>query len=375
MLCFAAEVEVLSEPIGFNMDDSLSFTGKNPVVNLDALGTWSISPVLTGIGFKQTNPLNSAIDFGNAQLLIQKNEGPLRFFIQTGLYSVPVLGKTYVRSLSETVNTYGYIPQAYATYVHDQNWSVSAGKLPAMGGYESTFTYQNLNIQRGLLWDQTSSVSFGTQVNYSKDNLTLALTWNDGYYSNKFNWVGGSASYQLDQRQNIGLSWVGSTSGNAQNTPNTPLLQNNSQIVNALYSYSSDKWYFAPYLQMTIIPVNGAIGITSEYKTYGAAILTNYRFFGFDSEGSGHAKVSLPVRVEYISEKGGTNGSTQTILYGPDSSALSFTITPTIQYDKYFARAEGSVVRINNPEPGLGFGSYDVKRSQFRLMLEVGLLY
>jgi hypothetical protein len=145
--------------------------------------------------------------------------------------------------------------------------------------------------------------------------------------------------------------------------------------VNALYSYSSDKWYFAPYLQMTIIPVNGAIGITSEYKTYGAAILTNYRFFGFDSEGSGHAKVSLPVRVEYISEKGGTNGSTQTILYGPDSSALSFTITPTIQYDKYFARAEGSVVRINNPEPGLGFGSYDAKRSQFRLMLEVGLLY
>ena len=81
------------------------------------------------------------------------------------------------------------------------------------------------------------------------------------------------------------------------------------------------------------------------------------------------------MRVEYISEKGGTNGSTQTILYGPDSSALSFTITPTIQYDKYFARAEGSVVRINNPEPGLGFGSYDAKRSQFRLMLEVGLLY
>lgn len=357
------------------MDNSLSFARNSPSVNLDGLGTWSISPVLTGIGFKQTNPLNGGIDFGNAQLLIQKNEGMFQFFIQTGLYSVPVLGKNYVRSLSESVNSFGYIPQAYATYVHDQNWSISAGKLPAMGGYESTFTYQNLNIQRGLLWDQTSSVSYGTQLNYSKDNLTFALTWNDGYYSNKFNWVGGSASYQLDQKQNIGFSWVGSTSGNSQNTANTPLLQNNSQILNALYSYTSDKWYFAPYLQMTIIPVNGAIGITSEYKTYGAAILTNYRFVGFDSEGSGHAKVSLPVRLEYIAEKGGAYGSTQSILYGPDSSAFSLTITPTIQYDKYFARVEGSVVRINNPEPGLGFGSNDSKRSQFRLMLEVGLLY
>ena len=361
--------------MGFNMDNSLSFTGKSPSANLGSLGQWSVSSVVTAIGFKQTNPVSDGMDFGNAQFLIQKNEGMLQFFIQTGLYSVPVLGKNYTRSLSEAVNTYGYIPQAYATYVHDQNWSISAGKLPAMGGYESTFTYQNLNIQRGLLWDQTSSVSYGTQVNYSKDSLTLALTWNDGYYSNKFNWVGGSASYQLDKKQNIGFSWVGSTSGNSQTTANTPILQNNSQILNALYSYSSDKWYFAPYLQMTIIPVNGAIGITSEYKTYGAAILASYRFAGYESEGFGHAKASLPVRLEYIAERGGVYGSSQSMLYGPDSSAISITITPTIQYDQYFARAEGSVVRINNPEPGLGFGSSDSKRSQFRLMLEVGLLY
>jgi hypothetical protein len=63
------------------------------------------------------------------------------------------------------------------------------------------------------------------------------------------------------------------------------------------------------------------------------------------------------------------------MLYGPDSSAISLTITPTIQFDGYFARAEGSVVRITNPEAGLGFGANDTKRSQFRMMLEVGLLY
>ena len=357
------------------MDDSLSFTGNSPSFNLDQLGKWSISSVATGIGFKQSNPIGGGVDFSNAQLLIQKNEGSFQFFIQTGLYSVPVLGKNYVRSVSQTVDSYGYMPQAYATYVHNENWSFSAGKMPSMGGYESTFTYQNLNIQRGLLWDQTSSVSYGAQMNYSKDDLSLAFTWNDGYYSNKMNWLGASASYQLDKKQNIGFRWVGSTSGNTQDTPNTPLLQNNSQIVNLLYSYSGDKWYFAPYLQMTIIPVNGAIGITSEYKTYGAAILANYRFSGFETEGRQHAKISLPFRLEYITEKGGSYGSSQTILYGPNSSATSLTITPTVQYDKYFARLEGSVVRLDNPQVGLGFGQADSKKSQFRLMLEAGLLY
>jgi len=374
-LSVAEELEGASDPHGFNMDDSLSFTGNSPSFNLDQLGKWTISSVATGIGFKQSNPIGGGVDFSNAQLLIQKNEGSFQFFIQTGLYSVPVLGKKYVRSVSQTVDSYGYMPQAYATYSHDQNWAFSAGKMPSMGGYESTFTYQNLNIQRGLLWDQTSSISYGAQMNYSKDDLSLAFTWNDGYYSNKMNWLGASASYQLDNKQNIGFSWVGSTSGNTQDTPNTPLLQNNSQIVNLLYSYSGDKWYFAPYLQMTIIPVNGAIGITSEYKTYGAAILANYRFSGFEMEGSQHVKISLPFRLEYITEKGGSYGSSQTILYGPNSSATSLTITPTVQYDKYFARLEGSLVRLDNPQVGLGFGQADSKKSQFRLMLEAGFLY
>ena len=374
-VALAEEFKAGNEPNGFNMDDSLSFTGSSPTFDLDQLGKWAVSPILSGMGFRQSNPLAGAVDFSNAQLLIHKNEGSFQFFVQTGLYSVPVLGKTYVRSISESVGTYGYIPQAYATYIHDEQWSISAGKLPSMGGYESTFTYQNLNIQRGLLWDQTSSVSYGAQLNYSKDDLSIAFTWNDGYYSNKMNWLGTAIAYQLNAKQNIGFSWVGSTSGNSQDTPTTPLLQNNSQIINLLYSYSGDRWYFAPYLQMTIIPANTAIGITSEYKTYGAVLLANYRFSGFESEGYQHPKISLPVRLEYIAEKGGSVGSSQTILYGPNSSAASLTVTPTIQYDKYFARLEGSIVRIDNPQLGLGFGQADSKKSQFRLMLEAGILY
>ncbi|QWD86068.1 outer membrane beta-barrel protein [Polynucleobacter asymbioticus] len=369
----AAEESMAS--VAITMDDSLSFGGKSPSLDLGGLGVWQVTPVASALAFSQNNPQGGAGDISNAQLLIQKSEGDLHFFMQTGLYSVPVLGKPIVRTLSNTVDTYGYIPSASLSYILDQNWSVTAGKLASMGGYESTMTFQNLNIQRGLLWDQTSSVSYGAVVNYSKDDLSLAVTWNDGYYSNKMNWLGASGAYQLNDKESVGLSWVGSTSGNGQNTYNTPLLQNNSQIFNALYKYDGERWYFAPYLQYTLIPVNGAIGITSQYQTYGAALLANYRFPGATLSGIGHAKMSLPFRLEYIQEKGGTLNNVNSMLYGPDSSAVSLTITPTIQLNGFFARAEGSVVRISNPEPGLGFAANDSKRSQFRMMLEVGLLY
>jgi hypothetical protein len=380
LLCFistgvATAAEDPTPSVAITMDDSLSFGGKSPSIDLGALGIWQLTPVASGLTYSQNNPTSGAGDISNAQLLIQKTEGDFQFFVQTGLYSVPVLGKPMMRTLSNTVDTYGYIPNASVSYILDKNWSVTAGKLPSMGGYESTMTFQNLNIQRGLLWDQTSSVSYGTVVNYQKDDLSFAVTWNDGYYSNRMNWFGASGAYQLNDRESLGFSWVGSVSGNSQNNYNTPLLQNNSQILNALYKYSGDKWFIAPYLQYTLIPMNQAIGITSEYQTYGAALLASYKLPSVNLSGFGLAKMSVPFRVEYIQEKGGTANNVNSVLYGPNSSAVSLTITPTIQIDGYFARAEGSVVQVNGLEPGLGFGTNNTNRSQYRVMLEVGLLY
>ncbi len=369
----AEDVQIPS--VNLVMDDSLTFAGQAPSFSLGELGSWQINSVASALAYSQSNPSGGAGDISNAQLHFQKVDGDVGFSMLTGLYSVPVLGKSIVRTLSNTVDTYGYIPQASASYNLDKNWTIAVGKLASMGGYESTMTYQNLNIQRGLLWDQTSSVSYGTVVNYAKDDVSLAFTWNDGYYSNKMNWLGGAAGYQLNEKESVGFSWVGSVSGNSQNTANTPLLQNNSQIFNLLYKYSGDRWYVAPYLQYTVIPMNQNIGITSQYQTYGAALLTSYHFSVEDWSGLGVTKISLPFRVELIQEKGGAVDSVNPMLYGPDSAAVSLTITPTIQIGSYFARVEASLVRINNPEPGLGFGSNDSKRSQSRVMLEVGLLY
>jgi hypothetical protein len=362
-------------PLPISMGNSLSFDANPPSLNLGGLGIWRISPAVSGFTYSQTNPSGGAGDLSNAQLLIQKINGDLQFFVQTGVYSVPQLGSPIVRSFSNTADTFGYVPNASVTYSFDPNGSVTVGKSASMGGYESMMTYQNLNIQRGLLWGQTSAVSTGATVNYAAGNMSFAATWNDGFDSNKMNWLGASGTYQLNNKENVTLSWVGPTSANSQNTNNTPLLQNNSQIFNAIYTYSGDRWFAAPYLQYTVVSKNESIGIASQYQTYGAALLANYRFPEVHWQGVGQTKMSLPFRIEYIKEQGGNQGDPNSLLYGPNSSAVSLTLTPTIQVDQYFARLEGSLVQISQAQPGSGFGSSGTKASQYRIMLEVGVLF
>ena len=49
-------------------------------------------------------------------------------------------------------------------------------------GAESTFTFQNMNIERGLLWNQENAVNRGVQVNHTLGKLTASLAWTDGYH-------------------------------------------------------------------------------------------------------------------------------------------------------------------------------------------------
>lgn len=46
-----------------------------------------------------------------------------------------------------------------------------------------------------------------------------------------------------------------------------------------------------------------------------------------------------------------------------------------LQIAEACTRVEGSLVHVSNQESGLGFGSYDTKSAQYRVMLEVGLLF
>lgn len=367
--------------LGFVMGDTLAFTPNLLHIKTPELGDWSAQVIATGQSFRQTNPVadnaSTYSGFSNAQLIVQKNDGPVRLFAQTGLYTIATLGVPFMRAQPTTEGSFGFVPQAYATIVPNENWSLAVGKIPSMGGVEATFTYENPNIQRGLLWVQTNSVSRGMQLNFEEGPFSAAFTWNDGAYSDVYNWLGGLASLKTSEQSAYTISWTGSVSGNATNNPTTQLLTNNSQISNLIYQYTSDYWTITPYLQYTYVPSNTAIGINGSSGTYGAALLTTYHITPLVDGNAPKHHVSIPTRFEYQSSYGNSNvlDSQAGLMYGPGSAAWSGTITPTIQWDKVFARAEFSYVKAFNPTPTVAFGANGMNNNQVRLMLEAGLLF
>jgi len=372
-LCFVATASLAAEEPLLPPGDSIAFSSDS--FRFHALdGEINLHAIASGLGMLQTNPIqgdyNSLADLSNAQLILKKDSGLFQFYIQSGYYSTPSLGTTYQRAIQQTKDSFGIVPLASASIALDNHWLLSAGKINSFGGYENTFTYQNINIDRGLLWNQTSNVSKGLEVSYSEGDTNIAFTWNDGFYSNQLSWLGASLDYQLSPQDSARIVWTGSVKPNTTNTFITPILQNNSQIFNVIYTYQSDRWSVTPYLQYTYVPANVSLGTTSNVQTAGAAILASYRFFN-DSA----VAFTLPFRLEYIGSSGKSGANTPNLLYGAGSAAWSATITPTYQYRRAFIRGELSYVQALNTALGQAFGPTGSNTNQTRVMLEVGFLY
>jgi hypothetical protein len=356
------------------LEAGLPFSNAPISLNIAQIENIQFHAVASGIGMAQTNPasgdFNSLVDISNAQLILQKNSGLVQFYIQSGYYSTPSLGTTYQRASLQTKDSFGLVPLVNISFAPTSQWLLTAGKINSFGGNENTFTYQNNNIDRGLLWNQTSNVSRGFQASYKQGALLSSVTLNDGFYSNQLSWMGASTKYQIDEKNSALFIWAGSIKSNTSNTFITPIAQNNSQIFNLIYSYASSRWTISPYLQYTYVPANSSLGILSSAQTTGAAILTNYRFSNKTSDA-----FSLPLRFEYIGSSSKGNPNAPNLLYGQGSTAWSATITPTYQYQRVFIRAELSYVQALNISQGMAFGPTGNSSNQTRVMFETGFLY
>jgi hypothetical protein len=355
-------------------EPGLPFSATPIHFNIAQMENIQFNAVATGIGMAQTNPapgdFNSLVDISNAQLILQKNSGLLQFYIQSGFYSTPSLGTTYQKASQQTMDSFGLVPLANVSFAPTNQWLLTAGKINSFGGNENTFTFQNNNIDRGLLWNQTSNVSKGFQATYKQGALSSSVTLNDGFYSNQLSWMGASAKYQLNEINSTSFVWAGSIKANTSDTFITPIAQNNSQIFNLIHTYASSRWSISPSLQYTYVPANSSLGFLSSSQTRGAAILTNYRFSNARSD-----VFSLPLRFEYIGSGGQGNPNAPNLLYGQGSAAWSATITPTYRYEHAFIRVELSYVQLINASQGQAFGPSGNANNQTRLMLETGLLY
>src|SRR6516164_1973395 len=358
----------------------------NPMsLDLGPFGSAYFTGIVSGLGMWQNNVFpgdqHALASLSNGQFSFQKTDGFFQYYLQIGAYTIPDLGLPYFNVLTTTGDFFGPVPLAWAKLAPTDNFSLQAGQIPDVFGVENTFSFQNMNIERGLLWNQEPAFSRGVQVNYSQGPLSYIFSWNDGFYSNNFTWLSGSATYTLDPANTFVLAAGGNYSHTNKvttttpffQTTATPLLQNNETLFTLGYTYNSAPWTVTPYFQFTHVPASSLppINTTSSGSTIGGAILANYSF-GDDSLLPGF---SLPVRFEYIGSSGSSTSGAPNLLYGPGSNAWSITFTPTYQYKIFFARAEIGHVGTSGTTPGLALGPSFTNKTQTRGLLEVGILF
>jgi hypothetical protein len=337
-------------------------------------GTVAITGILSGMGLTQSNWVpgdkQTRWDLSNGQIFLQKTSGWFQFYLQAGAYDIPALGAATVSTVNTITGLYGPLPTAYLKLVKG-NFNVEIGELPTLIGAEYTFSFENMNVERGLLWGQETAISRGIQVSDTFKKLSLTASWNDGFYSNVYNWISGSAMWQFNASNMVmfvGAGNVGQTMPNPTSTSAaTPFLQNNGQIYNVEYTYSHENWMITPYYQYTHVPANAALGIPVSGSTNGGALLLNYNF---------KHGISLAVRPEYITSNGSAASGLNLLGYGPGSGAFSFTATPTYQKGGFFLRGDVSLVDARNlSATSVVFGALGDKTKQVRGVIEAGFMF
>lgn len=351
------------------MSASLSANPHPAIFNAGPLGKLTVNGVLSGGGFWQSHP---AVDFfrkenasgygdiTNATVMINKTDGKFQFYIQAGAYSIPQLGVPYVKSRKADPETFGFIPQGFVKFVPNLMFNVKVGALPTLIGEEYTFTFENLNIQRGLLWNQENAVTKGVQANFIKDPWKVSVSWNDGFYSDRYTSASAQITYMFKNSDTLSAVAMGNYFGKIKaNSFVAPASLANSQIYNLIYKHTKGPWMIGPYIQYTTVP--HVARWTKSGSTIGAALLLKYSF---------NPELCMTGRAEYISSNGPAN-----LINGPRSNAWSITLTPTYQNGIFFIRGEASYVSIGSGTPGLMFGPEGLNRNQTRVFGETGVIF
>jgi hypothetical protein len=333
-------------------------------------GKLSVNGIVTGYALGQNNAITGddakQATLSNGQIFIQKADGKVQYYIQAGVYTMPTLGVSFMNAENTVNNYYGPVPVAYLKLPVGKTTQFLIGQLPTLMGAESTFTYQNFNIERGIVWNQENAINHGIQVNQTLGKyLAASVSWNDGYYSNRYSWLSGSVT--LTKGPNVlvydGMGNLGQTAFQTIATP----VANNSYMHAVIYTYTKGPWIISPYFQYGKLPTNAKVGVPTGTSSTGGALNVSYAFkSGF----------SLPARVEYLTSSGNaTDGSVNLLGFGAGSAGTTFTATPTYLKGGFFVRADLAYVHASNFTTGDTFGKAGTDPSQFRTVGEFGFIF
>ena len=313
--------------------------------------------------------LTDRTELSNGLLTISKNTSKLQGSITAGAYAFPVVGLAINPTTQQGSNSrlYGYVPAYDLAFVPNAHVTVSAGQLATLLGQENGFTYQNINIQRGLIWAAEPTFSRGVRVTYTNGTITGDLEYNDGYYSgNSGRAVEGLAGWAPTSNTSWQFAFI---VPGANTPPNVTASVANKQEYDFMLAQQFGKLQLTPYVLYIVSPASAALGYTRAESALGGAILANYALGRIYSVGA---------RFESFANHSATTDASlnsDLVGYGPGSSATTWTITPTYHPGPFFTRVEYSLVNVSNFAAHSAFGSNGSLSNQSRFLAELGVQF
>ena len=344
-------------------------------------GRIEVAGAASGFVFAQDHPQgvpgtlggrSTGVSLTNGLVMLSRNKGLLRFRLDAGAYDFPTLGAA-LASARSTTEEFGALPIADLEVAPSPDFSVEIGKLPTLIGAENVFTFQNFNIERGLLWNVEPVISRGVQLNSRLGPVRASVSWNDGYSSNRYDWLDGDLVWSPAEDESVEFyagGNLGKPGGEVDAATGASITDgaDDSRIYGLIYTWNRGPWTLEPYVQFMTVPRQPTLGLQHGFTNRGGAILARYRF---------GKRFSLAARVEYLAVGGrpgfGESAAAEGVTSFPeDSHAWSFTLTPTYRQGGFFLRGELSDVTATTPS---GLGSSGPDSTQLRSLIEGGVLF
>lgn len=292
----------------------------------------------------------------NTTIEVDKTAAPIGFRLQVGPPNTPTLGKSPDYNES-TIYPTGPLFDAYVTLAPTRHFSLSAGHLEALEGFEEEYDWSNDNVFTTELVELQMSNTLGVGAEYRRGRLDAGLVFGESFDSGVWNTVQGRLAWRFgddgDDEADSGNEAVlfGATNfgrtgpaahfyGEGSTTyseatvgygpdSNAPLA--NSTLLGAYVTMTRGNLSVTPEIQYTYAKVDHRIGLDQFSSNLGAALFATWHF--------GDTPWSIGSWAEYFA----SNGPDAWFL-NPRSKGVGFSVTPTWQGEHVFARADLGVL-------------------------------
>jgi len=371
-----------------DLPDPISFDA-GPLGKLELSGgADGYAYALTGAGDGMNKGLlgtstSIGVQFLNGLIKLEKPDGLLRFTVQVGAVNSLTLGTKPAPPSVQTWST-GPVRVAYVTLAPTENFTLSAGQIGSVEGFESSVDWDNFNLLTTALWYVENSQSVGVRATYRYEKFSGTIIFGDGFDTNVWNYLQLQASYSFNDNNNIsayGATNLGTTGlgarfyGNATTPYSSTTVGSagvanlvNSSVIGAYYTFTMGSLTLVPELQYVWSNKNPHVGLTDYSSHFGAAIFGNYKF--------GESPFSLGAWAQYF-----TSSGTEFWFLNPGAQGFGMAIAPTWTppwaKKHLFVRGDVGVIHLTSVgTPGsVAYGSSGKDRNQATFLLEVGALF